>query len=57
MSTELNRPLSIGSQSGTDGRGRGAKVTALRDAGMGNLYGLRQTPEMVVNAAQEDVDA
>ncbi|HRI22152.1 MAG TPA: cobalamin B12-binding domain-containing protein, partial [Panacibacter sp.] len=38
-----------------------AKViaTALRDAGMEVIYtGLRQTPEMVVNAAlQEDVDA
>ena len=38
----------------------GAKViaTALRDAGMDVIYtGLRQTPEMVVNAAlQEDVD-
>ncbi|MBU3714144.1 MAG: cobalamin B12-binding domain-containing protein, partial [Ferruginibacter sp.] len=40
---------------------RGAKVIAsfLRDAGMEVIYtGLRQTPEMVVNAAlQEDVDA
>ncbi|MBC7873181.1 MAG: cobalamin B12-binding domain-containing protein, partial [Ferruginibacter sp.] len=40
---------------------RGAKIiaTALRDAGMEVIYtGLRQTPEMVVNAAlQEDVDA
>ncbi len=39
----------------------GAKViaTALRDAGMEVIYtGLRQTPEMVVNAAlQEDADA
>ena len=46
---------------GLDGHGRGAKViaTALRDAGMEVIYtGLRQTPEMVVNAAlQEDVDA
>jgi methylmalonyl-CoA mutase C-terminal domain/subunit len=34
-------------------------VMALRDAGMEVIYtGLRQTPEMVVNAAlQEDVDA
>jgi methylmalonyl-CoA mutase C-terminal domain/subunit len=34
-------------------------ATALRDAGMEVIYtGLRQTPEMVVNAAlQEDVDA
>ena len=45
---------------GLDGHDRGAKViaTALRDAGMEVIYtGLRQTPEMVVNAAiQEDVD-
>ena len=46
---------------GLDGHDRGAKVTAraLRDAGMEVIYtGLRQTPEMVVEAAlQEDVDA
>jgi methylmalonyl-CoA mutase, C-terminal domain len=46
---------------GLDGHDRGAKVIAsmLRDAGMEVIYtGLRQTPEMVVNAAlQEDVDA
>lgn len=46
---------------GLDGHDRGAKViaTALRNAGMEVIYtGLRQTPEMVVNAAlQEDVDA
>ena len=46
---------------GLDGHNRGAKViaSALRDAGMEVIYtGLRQTPEMVVNAAlQEDVDA
>ncbi len=46
---------------GLDGHDRGAKViaTALKDAGMEVIYtGLRQTPEMVVNAAlQEDVDA
>ncbi len=45
---------------GLDGHDRGAKViaTALRDAGMEVIYtGLRQTPEMVVNAAlQEYVD-
>src|SRR5213082_1884403 len=44
---------------GLDGHDRGAKVIAraLRDAGMEVVYtGLRQTPEMVVNAAlQEDV--
>jgi len=44
---------------GLDGHDRGAKVIAraLRDAGMEVIYtGLRQTPEMVVNASiQEDV--
>ena len=46
---------------GLDGHDRGAKVIAraLRDAGMEVIYtGLRQTPEMIVNAAlQEDADA
>ncbi len=45
---------------GLDGHDRGAKVIAraLRDAGMEVIYtGLRQTAEMIVNAAlQEDVD-
>jgi methylmalonyl-CoA mutase C-terminal domain/subunit len=45
---------------GLDGHDRGAKVVAraLRDAGMEVIYtGLRQTPEMVAEAAlQEDVD-
>jgi methylmalonyl-CoA mutase C-terminal domain/subunit len=45
---------------GLDGHDRGAKVVAraLRDAGMEVIYtGLRQTPEMIVDAAlQEDVD-
>ena len=39
---------------GLDGHDRGAKVIAraLRDAGMEVIYtGLRQTPEMIVNAA------
>ena len=44
---------------GLDGHDRGAKVIAraLRDAGMEVIYtGLRQSPEMIVNAAmQEDV--
>src|SRR6187551_3318329 len=44
---------------GLDGHDRGAKVIAraLSDAGMEVVYtGLRQTPEMIVNAAlQEDV--
>jgi methylmalonyl-CoA mutase C-terminal domain/subunit len=46
---------------GLDGHDRGAKVIArcLRDAGMEVIYtGLRQTPEMIADAAlQEDVDA
>ncbi len=46
---------------GLDGHDRGAKIIAraLRDAGMEVIYtGLRQTPEMIVNAAlQEDVQA
>jgi methylmalonyl-CoA mutase C-terminal domain/subunit len=45
---------------GLDGHDRGAKVVvrALRDAGIEVIYtGLRQTPEMVAEAAlQEDVD-
>ncbi len=45
---------------GLDGHDRGAKIVAgaLRDAGMEVIYmGLRQTPEMIVEAAiQEDVD-
>ena len=48
-------------KAGLDGHDRGAKViaAALRDAGMEIIYtGLRQTPEMIVEAAlQEDVDA
>ncbi|CAM4273357.1 cobalamin B12-binding domain-containing protein [Nocardiopsis rhodophaea] len=46
---------------GLDGHDRGVKVVAraLRDAGVEVIYtGLRQTPEMIVNAAlQEDADA
>jgi methylmalonyl-CoA mutase cobalamin-binding subunit len=46
---------------GLDGHDRGAKVVAraLRDAGMEVIYtGIRQTPEMIVDAAlQEYVDA
>lgn len=45
---------------GLDGHDRGAKIlaAAFRDAGMEVIYlGLRQTPEMIVEAAlQEDVD-
>ncbi|QVQ51117.1 cobalamin B12-binding domain-containing protein [Spiractinospora alimapuensis] len=46
---------------GLDGHDRGVKVVAraLRDAGVEVIYvGLRQTPEMIVDAAlQEDADA
>ena len=55
------RPRVLIGKPGLDGHDRGAKVTAraLRDVGMEVIYtGLRQTPEMVVEAAlQEDVDA
>jgi len=58
----MKRPIRVlVAKVGLDGHDRGAKViaAALRDAGMEVIYtGLRQTPEMVVNAAlQEDVDA
>lgn len=47
-------------KAGLDGHDRGAKVIAraLRDAGMEVIYtGIRQTPDMIVEAAaQEDVD-
>ena len=47
-------------KAGLDGHDRGAKVVAstFRDAGFEVIYtGLRQTPEMIVDAAiQEDVD-
>jgi methylmalonyl-CoA mutase C-terminal domain/subunit len=62
MSVEpFKRPIRVlVAKVGLDGHDRGAKVIAssLRDAGMEVIYtGLRQTPEMVVNAAlQEDVD-
>jgi methylmalonyl-CoA mutase C-terminal domain/subunit len=56
------RPIRVlVAKAGLDGHDRGAKVVAacLRDAGMEVIYtGLRNTPEMIVNAAvQEDVDA
>ncbi len=58
----MKRPIRVlVAKVGLDGHDRGAKVIAsfLRDAGMEVIYtGLRQTPEMVVEAAlQEDVDA
>lgn len=58
MSDEAIRVLIA--KPGLDGHDRGAKVIAraLRDAGMEVIYtGLRQTPEMIAEAAlQEDVD-
>ncbi len=58
MSTRTARILIA--KPGLDGHDRGAKVIAraLRDAGMEVIYtGLRQTPEMIAEAAlQEDVD-
>ncbi len=62
MSKEITRPIRVlVAKVGLDGHDRGAKIiaTSLRDAGMEVIFtGLRQTPEMVVNAAlQEDVDA
>ena len=59
--TEHTTPIRVlVAKPGLDGHDRGAKVIAraLRDAGMEVIYtGLRQTPEMIVNAAlQEDVD-
>lgn len=56
------RPIRVlVAKAGLDGHDRGAKVVAaaLRDAGFEVVYtGLRQTPEMIVDAAvQEDVDA
>ena len=62
MSIPHKRPVRVlVAKVGLDGHDRGAKViaAALRDAGIEVIYtGLRQTPEMVVNAAlQEDVDA
>lgn len=61
MGSETKRPVRVlVAKVGLDGHDRGARVIAsfLRDAGMEVIYtGLRQTPEMVVNAAlQEDVD-
>lgn len=61
-SMHMKRPVRVLiAKVGLDGHDRGAKIIAasLRDAGMEVIYtGLRQTAEMVVNAAlQEDVDA
>ena len=60
MATEQQKIRVLVAKPGLDGHDRGAKVIAraLRDAGMEVIYtGLRQTPEMIVNASlQEDVD-
>ncbi|HUG33876.1 MAG TPA: cobalamin B12-binding domain-containing protein [Anaerolineales bacterium] len=61
MSPEQGRRIRVlVAKPGLDGHDRGAKVVAraLRDAGMEVIYtGLRQTPEMIAEAAlQEDVD-
>ena len=57
---QKNNPIRVlVAKPGLDGHDRGAKVIAraLRDAGMEVIYtGIRQTPEMIVQAAaQEDV--
>ncbi len=58
VNTQANIRVLI-AKAGLDGHDRGAKVVAraLRDAGMEVIYtGLRQTPEMITEAAlQEDV--
>ena len=60
MSSEERKIRVLVAKPGLDGHDRGAKVVAraLRDAGMEVIYtGLRQTPEMIAEAAlQEDVD-
>jgi methylmalonyl-CoA mutase C-terminal domain/subunit len=58
--SDMDSPIRVlVAKPGLDGHDRGAKIIAraLRDAGMEVIYtGLRQTPEMIVNAAlQEDV--
>lgn len=62
LEIQNTRPIRVlVAKPGLDGHDRGAKVIAraLRDAGMEVIYtGIRQTPEMIVEAAiQEDVDA
>ena len=55
------RPKVLVTKIGLDGHDRGSRIVAahLRDAGMEVIYtGLRQTPDMIANAAaEEDVDA
>jgi methylmalonyl-CoA mutase C-terminal domain/subunit len=60
MTTTNDNPIRVlVAKPGLDGHDRGAKVIAraMRDAGMEVIYtGIRQTPQMVVQAAaQEDV--
>lgn len=53
----MNRIRVLVAKPGLDGHDRGAKIIAraLRDAGMEVIYtGLRQTPEMIVNAARDE---
>jgi len=58
--TSQHTPRILLAKPGLDGHDRGAKVlaAAFRDAGFEVIYtGLRQTPEMIVEAAlQEDAD-
>jgi methylmalonyl-CoA mutase C-terminal domain/subunit len=60
MTTKQQTVRVLVAKPGLDGHDRGAKIIAraLRDAGMEVIYtGIRQTPEMIVEAAvQEDVD-
>jgi len=60
MSEPERKIRAIVAKPGLDGHDRGAKIVAraMRDAGMEVIYtGLRQTPEMIAEAAlQEDVD-
>ena len=60
MTTQVRPVRVLIAKPGLDGHDRGAKVIvrALRDAGMEVIYtGIRQTPQMIVEAAaQEDVD-
>ena len=60
MTQENEKIRVLVAKPGLDGHDRGAKAVAraLRDAGMEVIYtGIRQTPQMIVQAAtQEDVD-
>jgi methylmalonyl-CoA mutase C-terminal domain/subunit len=60
MNTAERKIRAIVAKPGLDGHDRGAKIVAraMRDGGMEVIYtGLRQTPEMIAEAAlQEDVD-